>query len=328
MGIRRLICCGRRSRSAYLCALLVLAVVYFIFQGTSLRALNNNNSAEISKHVLAKKAGSKVTEKKSKLQVIGVRTDDLIHYAPDKDGLFHCIDGSDKIPMAQVNDEYCDCPSDGSDEPGTDACPNSRFFCEQENQFLPSGKVNDGICDCCDGSDEWQASLSAAKVKGFPLSDAIQHTPCVDLCSKVADRQREERRVRQIGSRIKQQYIERARGHNLDGTYGKQGEFYQLSQECYDHADHSAVYKICPFQRVEQTQKGHMFRLGQGGGWDRARSDGKQVLVMEGGDVRGCTEEPRRTEIEFSCGLTNTVVSLKEEEKCVYIVEFLSPAAC
>lgn len=58
--------------------------------------------------------------------ILGVRSDDLLHYVADKDGMFHCIDGSDKVPMMAVNDEYCDCPSDGSDEPGTDACPNAR----------------------------------------------------------------------------------------------------------------------------------------------------------------------------------------------------------
>lgn len=51
---------------------------------------------------------------------------------------------------------------------------------------------------------------------GFPLSDAIQHAPCVDTCSKRADREKEDQRVRQIGLRLKQQYIARAQGHIKD----------------------------------------------------------------------------------------------------------------
>ena len=46
-------------------------------------------------------------------------------YDPTKE--FTCFDGSRKIPFKYVNDDYCDC-QDGSDEPGTAACPNGLFF--------------------------------------------------------------------------------------------------------------------------------------------------------------------------------------------------------
>ena len=41
-------------------------------------------------------------------------------------GVFMCIDTKREIIFSRVNDDYCDC-SDSSDEPGTNACPDSRF---------------------------------------------------------------------------------------------------------------------------------------------------------------------------------------------------------
>ena len=71
---------------------------------------------------------------------------------------FRCFDKSSKVVItrAQLNDDYCDC-ADGSDEPGTNACPDGRFYCRNrgfKGAFIPSGWVKDGVCDCCDGSDE------------------------------------------------------------------------------------------------------------------------------------------------------------------------------
>ncbi|EGW34535.1 uncharacterized protein SPAPADRAFT_133564 [Spathaspora passalidarum NRRL Y-27907] len=73
---------------------------------------------------------------------------------------WHCLnDSSIRLTYNQINDNYCDCP-DGSDEPGTNACENSKYYCENKGHFpayIDSFKLNDGVCDydvCCDGSDE------------------------------------------------------------------------------------------------------------------------------------------------------------------------------
>jgi protein kinase C substrate 80K-H len=83
----------------------------------------------------------------------GVKKSDRGRYSQSP---FVCKDGQ-KLDLSRVNDNYCDC-TDGSDEPGTSACANGRFWCTNrgsKGRELPSSRVNDGVCDCCDGSDEF-----------------------------------------------------------------------------------------------------------------------------------------------------------------------------
>jgi len=48
---------------------------------------------------------------------------------------FSCLSSkSRKIIWEKVNDDYCDCPVDGSDEPSTSACMNGRFYCTKSSK--------------------------------------------------------------------------------------------------------------------------------------------------------------------------------------------------
>lgn len=108
---------------------------------------------------------------------------------------FKCIDGNG---YGLVNDDYCDC-IDGSDEPGTNACYDGKFYCQNEgylSTFIPSWLVSDGICECCDGSDE---------VEG------LCENTCQERSSKALNEKHKQEKQRKLGAMSKLRMIETAK---------------------------------------------------------------------------------------------------------------------
>ncbi|OUC42055.1 hypothetical protein D917_00345 [Trichinella nativa] len=130
-------------------------------------------------------------------RLFGIPLDRKPLYDPSKN--FKCLDGSASISFDWVNDDYCDC-QDGSDEPGTAACPNGFFHCVNlaaESKNIHSSWVNDGICDCCDGSDEW-----------------LGRVKCPNICEEMGRKMREElekqQAIQREGNAIRNRLVKEA----------------------------------------------------------------------------------------------------------------------
>ncbi|KAH9483089.1 Glucosidase 2 subunit beta [Psilocybe cubensis] len=150
-------------------------------------------------------------------KTLGVSPNLLSKYVPiAKTNTWKCLDGSKEIPWDFVNDDSCDCP-DGSDEPGTSACPNNKFYCQNEGhigEFISSSRVNDGLCEtqCCDGSDE-------------------QPGVCPNLCKEIGEEYRKKRdaelKLQRAGAKVRSGYI--AFAHQEKKRL--QGEVERLAEE-------------------------------------------------------------------------------------------------
>ncbi|WFD35218.1 hypothetical protein MCUN1_002068 [Malassezia cuniculi] len=132
----------------------------------------------------------------------GVAPEDAHLYAPNAEGKWKCLNSDVVIGVDEINNDYCDCP-DGSDEPGTSACPDSRFYCANKGHipaYIFSSHVDDGLCDpdCCDGSDE---VLSGKKCPNVCAKRHAEYKRAKDAADKIHN----------AGARVRDSYIAKAK---------------------------------------------------------------------------------------------------------------------
>ena len=182
------------------------------------------------------------------------------------DGQFRCLDGSKTIDAARINDDYCDCP-DGSDEPGTSACHNGTFFCQNAGHrpaYIPSSRVNDGTCEhsCCDGSDEWLGIVSCPNT-------------CKQQAKEYAILEKERLAVESAGGQVKQKWILEAQQLRRDIDNEIARREVALSADRANIIDKEAA--------LEKLQS-------EGGGLDDAALDNEKHMR----DLRGAIERLER----------------------------------
>ncbi|XP_065195109.1 uncharacterized protein LOC135826426 [Sycon ciliatum] len=262
----------------------------------------------------------------------GVEPSQRLRYDLADGKQFHCLNGDGEgISASAINDEFCDC-ADGSDEPGTSACRNGRFFCPVERKHIFSSRVDDGRCDCCDGSDE-------------PQSHACRET---SSCDDLEKRTREVRARRERAAGLRDEYVSQGRQQApAGGNFGQDSAFWPLSKRCYSKIQGEYKYEVCPFHLARQSKQGSDVSIGTGGEWQTLRSlptivmpadatgllrasdrtQGYAVLRMSNG--RPCPSgNPRTVQVVFECDVDEKLKVIGETEQCLYSALISTPAAC
>uniref|UniRef100_A0A3B3TK99 Glucosidase 2 subunit beta n=1 Tax=Poecilia latipinna TaxID=48699 RepID=A0A3B3TK99_9TELE len=164
----------------------------------------------------------------------------------EEDKPFTCLDGSRTIPFDRVNDDYCDC-LDGSDEPGTAACPNGNFHCTNAGfrpGFIPSSRVNDGICDCCDTTDEYNSGVD-----------------CQNTCRELGRKEKEELQkmaeIAKEGFMFKKQLIHEAK-QGLEDKKSKLGDVQNSKKDLEAKVEALRTVKETAEQPEKEAKERHL----------------------------------------------------------------------
>ncbi|CAN1816283.1 Glucosidase 2 subunit beta [Linum perenne] len=228
------------------------------------------------------------SQSSSTVSFLGISPQDEDYFRKDT---INCRNGSSKFTIAQLNDDYCDCP-DGTDEPGTSACPEGKFYCQNVGHLpttLYSSRVNDAICDCCDGSDEYGGKVKCRNTcweEGKKARDKLQKL--IDLHQEGVTIRR--RVVELAKEAISKDRAELSKLNNEEKTLDKLVKLLKERKEQIEKAEEKEQLE------KEKEDKNNTDVLGDDKWRDASDGNNKSGLVTSEDEIIGLVEQEDRSE--------------------------------
>uniref|UniRef100_A0A7S1KLC1 Glucosidase 2 subunit beta n=1 Tax=Percolomonas cosmopolitus TaxID=63605 RepID=A0A7S1KLC1_9EUKA len=122
----------------------------------------------------------------------------------------------------------------------------------------------------------------------------------------------------------------------LDTDFGPDQAFFILKGQCFKLKDKNYEYELCPFDKsTQKDERGYgSTSLGKWGNYvgdetsaDTSSHQKYRSWLMENG--QGCWNGPNRsTRVNLHCGVDEKLTKVDEPSRCVYVMDFETPAAC
>lgn len=109
----------------------------------------------------------------------------------------------------------------------------------------------------------------------------------------------------------------------LSYNYGKNKEFYKLSESCFEIQQKQYSYEVCPYNKANQKENYSSTLLGNFKEFNSATN----IMTFE--DGQHCWKVgARKAILKLKCGASNKLVKVDEPSTCEYHLEMETPYAC